>query len=417
MGKLNWAVLKNPWVVLFGMVSGIITGVCWKSVALAVAPVGEAYLAFLSMCVIPIMMTAIITSFGRLIASKEASEFLKKILLVFLVGLLLVSIVGLMVSLVGNPGKGLDQERLNILGKVLVDLEGNNSVTQDTQSFSNFSEFLKVLIPANIFKALYDGRNLQILFFSIILGLTVGILPAARSKGLLDITESIFKAFEKAIAMAMLFLPLGLFCMLAGQIARTGIDIMIAMTKFVVLMHLAALLLILLSAALIAFTSRRNYYSTFLALRQPIIIAFGTRNSFATMPAVFDALRDHFKVEQNTIKLIVPLSIVLCRYSMVLTFTIGTIFIAQLYGLPLTISQLAFILLMTILAAVAGAGAPGVVALSMITMVLAPLGLPSGAAVILLLAINAIIDPILTVLNIHLTCSSTLLIDRLAKHN
>lgn len=409
---ISWDLLKNPWVVIIGMAAGIMTGLLNKNLALKLAPLGDAYLSFLSMCVIPIMATAIITSFGRLFRAREVSFFLRRIIAVFLLGLLITSFISMFAAVAGKPGQ-LEQQSLDRLGKVLIQYERDNpgENTGGKESFG-FYEFLKMIIPSNIFNALYEGKNLQILFFSIVLGLTLGILPSEKADQLLDFTEVVFKAFEKAIVLAMYVLPLGLFCMLAGQIAQAGIDILKAMTKYVVIIHITGLVLVLLGSAVISAAAKRPFLQTFRDLREPLIIAFGTRNSYATMPSVFDTLRDNFKLNQNLINLVVPLSIVICRYSMVVVFTIGAVFMAQLYNLQPGIDQYFFILFVSVLAAVAGAGAPSVVALSMITIVLTPLGLPSGAAIVLLLAVNAIIDPMLTIINIHLTCAAAILIAR-----
>ncbi|KJS11502.1 MAG: hypothetical protein VR67_13325 [Peptococcaceae bacterium BRH_c8a] len=409
---IGWDALKNPWVIIIGMVAGIMTGLFNKNLAFKIAPLGDAYLSFLSMCVIPIMVTAIITSFGRLFRAKEVSSLLRRIMVVFLLGLLITSSIGIFAAVIGQPGQ-LEDQSLDKLGQVLIQYERDNpGENAGGQEPFGLNELLEMIVPANIFNALYEGENLQILFFSIILGLTLGLLPSEKADQLLDFTEVIFKAFEKIIVLAMYALPLGLFCMLAGQIAQAGIEILKAMTKFIVIIHITGLALVLLGSAVISAAAKKPWLQTFKDLKEPLIIAFGTRNSYATMPSVFDALRDKFGLNQNLINLVVPLSIVICRYSMVMLFTIGAIFMAQLYNLQMGIEQYLFILLVSILAAIAGAGAPSIAALAMITIVLTPLGLPAGAAIVLLLAVNAIIDPMLTIINIHLTCAAAILIAR-----
>lgn len=402
--------LKKPWFVLLSMFFGILVGILNKDVAVAISPIGDAYLAFLSMCVIPIMFTALFTSIGRLLSSRDIRYYLKRTIVVFLIGLFITSAIGLGIGAVGNPGRGLDQKTLETLGKVLIEAEGDVSKNDQTNQNLTGSNFVSMIIPSNIFKALYEGNSLQILFVSIVLGITIGLLPSEKSAQLLEFTDIVFSVFEKAISLAMYFLPVGLLCMMAGQVALTGIHILLSMTKFVILVHTASLLLILLSSVLIAYKSKIPVFYLINELREPIIIAFGTRNSYATMPIVFDTLRDKFQLPESLINLVVPLSIVVCRYSMIIVFTIGTIFIAQLYNISIGFNELVFIFFGSVLAAFAGAGAPGMVAISMINLVLTPLGLPTGAAIILLLAVNAIIDPILTVINIYLTCISAIAI-------
>ncbi len=406
----GWQILKNPWVIMLAMAAGMAVGVFNRDLAFKLAPLGDAYLSFLSMCVIPIMITAVVTSFGRLFRTREVGNLLKRIMVVFLLGLLITSSVSMLAAVAGKPGQ-LDDRSLDGLGAVLIQHEQDNpgADTGVRESFG-LQELLQMLVPANIFSALYEGKNLQILFFSVILGLTLGILPLKKADQLLDFTEVIFKAFEKIIVLAMYALPPGLFCMLAGQVAQTGMEILIAMIKFVVIIHITGLALVLAGSALISAVTAKPWPLTFRELKEPLLIAFGTRNSYAAMPSVFEALRDRFGLAHDLINLVVPLSIVICRYSMVMVFAAGAVFMAQLYNLSLGVDGYFLILLVSILAAVAGAGAPGVAALPMVAIVLTPLGLPAGAAIVLLLAINAIIDPILTIVNVHLTCAAAVLI-------
>lgn len=406
----NWTKsIKKPWAIALGTAAGIFIGIYNKELAMWLEPFGDIYLSFLKMSVIPIMITAVVASFGGLLSSPETRRYLKRIIAVFLIGMIVAGVVGMSVALVGNPGQGLKPEARETLGLVLMQAE-KDPVTEQQAHANRVSGFIKELVPTNIFAALYDGKTLQILFFSIIFGLTVGIIPKQNSEQILELTQSTFKAFEKAIGLAMYGLPFGLLGIMAGQVARTGTDILLAMAKLILLIHIAALILIFLGGLIIAVMSGTSLFQTFKKLREPMIIAFGTRNSFATMPSVFNVLRESFHLPQNAINLIVPLSIVICRFSMVLVFTVGTVFVVQLYGVPLSMGNIMFAVFGAVLAALAGAGAPGMASLSMMAIILTPLGLPADAAIILLLAAFSIIDPVLTIVNILLTCTTTMVI-------
>ena len=414
-GFKRW--LRNPWVLLGGIVAGAGTGLLAKNFALSLAGFGQIYLSFLSMLVIPIMVSAVITSVGRLLSSRDAAAYLKQIVIVFVLGLAVTALVGLAAGLIGHPGQGLGLEQRNMLGNVLMSGEVQNAhgqsniqAGQTVPQSENLAGFLNLLIPANVFTALSAGKTLQVLFFAIIFGITVGLVPAAERVQFLNLTEVAFKAFAQAIGMAMYLLPFGLFCLIAAEIARSGLGLILAMTKFVVLIYISVILLVLVVNAIIAVKVGRNYWHVLNALRDPLVMAFGTSNSFAVMPTVLDTLRERFRLSRDMVNLIVPLSIVICRYSMVLLFSAGSLFMVQLYHQQLGFSQLWLIFGASIIGALAGAGSPGVVALSMISLVLTPLNLPAGAAIILFLAINPLIDPMLTILNIYLACGATLLI-------
>ena len=92
---------------------------------------------------------------------------------------------------------------------------------------------------------------------------------------------------------------------------------------------------------------------------------------------------------------------------MVIVYSVATVFTAQLYGVSMSITGLLTALVLSVVAAVAGAGTPGIVSIAMIAIVLGPLGLPSGAIIVLLLAINPVIDPIITLANVHANVAAT----------
>lgn len=405
-------ILRSPWTILLGAGAGALLGMGNPILAMRLAPLGDIYLTLLTMCVIPIMMTAVISSFGRLLSTQQAGKYLMRIGSVFVCGIILTTAVGLMVGVLGEPGAGLTPEIRATLGAVLQQAEINPTAATSLPAANGWTGFVKMLIPSNIFDALSAGKNLQILFFSLVFGLAIGLVPSENRGHFLDLTEVIFNAFEKVIGLAMYFLPFGLFSMIAGQVAATGVEILLAMGRYVIVVHIAVFLLLILGGLVISWAGQKTFPKTFSALHEPLVVAFGTRNSYAAIPSMLNALRKNFQLPPEIINLVVPLSVVICRYSMILVFTIGAIFVAQLYSIPLGTSQLSVIFGGAVLAMLAGAGAPGVVSLAMVSVVLIPLGLPVDAAIILLLAVHFIIDPALTVLNVYLTCAVAVVISR-----
>jgi proton glutamate symport protein len=107
------------------------------------------------------------------------------------------------------------------------------------------------------------------------------------------------------------------------------------------------------------------------------------------------------KMPANVINLVIPIGTVLNRFSMIMIYIAASVFAAELYGLTLNISQILLVVFLSVLAAIAGAGAPGLVSISMVSIVLLPLGLPAQAIIILLIAIYPIIDPITTVASVQ----------------
>lgn len=389
-------------------------GLYRPELSLKLVPYGDLYLSFLKMCVIPIMVTAIVSSVGRLFMSSGPNKVLLRMVVISAASMLSVSALGIVTGLLAKPGTDISSSSKAVLGTVLLDTESASSAPAGVaDSGSSLMDFAFNLIPENIFIALGQGNNLQILFFSVVTGIALGTISARSGDQFLSMTDLLFKVFQRVISWSMYLLPFGLLCIMAGQIASTGVGLMLAMFQFIGLIHVMSLILMIVSGIVIAVKLKISFLQSLAGLKESLTIAFGTQYSIATMPSVLDALRDRFKLDADAVKLVVPLSVVVCRYSMVMIYSLGLIFIAQLYGVHLGWQDYLIILIGAVLASVAGAGVPGIVSISMIGLIATPLHLPYSTGVILLMAVIPVINPIITTANIHLnSAAAVLIIDR-----
>lgn len=409
---MEW--LKSVWMILGSIAAGVLLGLYQPELSLKLVPYGDLYLSFLKMCVIPIMVTAIVSSVGRLFMSSGSNKILVRMIVISIASMFVVSALGIVTGLLAQPGASISSNSKAVLGTILLDTESastaSSPVTESANNGSGLMDFIFNLIPENIFIALGQGNSLQILFFSVVMGVALGTLSTRTGDQFLSMTDYLFKVFQRVIGSSMYLLPAGLLCIMAGQIASTGIGIMLAMFKFIGLIHMLSLVLMIASGMVIAYKLKISFIESLSGMKDSLTIAFGTQYSIATMPAVLDALRNRFKLNADSVNLVVPLSIVVCRYSMVMIYSLGIMFIAQLYSVPLGWQGLLIILIGAVLASVAGAGVPGIVAISMIALIATPLHLPYSTGIILLMAIIPVINPIITAANIHLNSAAAVLI-------
>lgn len=411
-------ILKNPLVIIGAMVAGVVIGVLaqdheWAmGLSSSVGPIGHLYLNLLRMTILPILISAIVTSIGRIFGNQEAQRYLTRIVVYSLLFLLLTSVVALVASVIVRPGGGLSQEAQITLGRALTAADQSGESRAIIQERQGIFSFFDQLIPQNIFESLGNGASLQILFFSVLLGVATGLLQEEQRRYMIGVSDALFRAFFSIIGWIMYLLPLGLFCLLAGQIANSGVAVILAMAKFVVVVYGVSILVFLASGVVISVTLKVGFFQAIGALKQSLLIAFGTQSTFASMPAAIEGLTKGLGVDEELVHLITPLGVVINRFSMVILYGVATVFAAQLYNIELGVAQIAIGSVMVVLAAIAGAGTPGIVSLAMISIVFSPLGLPSTAIVILLLAVNAVIEPVTTMTNIFAVAAVTAVIAR-----
>lgn len=402
--RVAW--LKSPAAIFGGLVAGVLVGLYARAWARPLEQMGEVYLSFLMMCVVPIMVSALVSSLARLISTPGAAGLIRRTLLVFTLFLTGVAALVMLLGFLFRPGDLSSQAR-GMMGEILADALTASGATGTPLTLIGF---LQGLVPANLFQAFAVDNRLQILFFSILFGTLLGLASAGIKEQLIQMVELIFWLFQSAISLAMYGLPFALLGLTAGSVARTGPDLLLAMSRFIGTIWLAALALVLLAMLLVAWQTRTPLGLQFRTLRPVWIMAFGTRSSTATMPLMLDLLSAAWRLHRPTVNLVVPLGVLICRYGIVMLSSLALLFIAQLYFIPLGPGQIALMVVGAALAAVTTAGAPAVASLSALALVAAPLGLPYGAALPLLTAILPLIDPIMTVATVTLNSAATALI-------
>lgn len=416
--KLEW--LLSPWTLLFCLTAGALTGIIFPQAADRLAPAGDSYLNLLQMCVLPIMITAVISSVARLLSSQMTGKVLGRLIGVFCLGLLMASGIGLTAGLVGKPGQDLDQKSKEAMGTLITSSTENEGhifapdmelfLEEDGSQDIKKNDFLQQIFPKNIFDALQKGHTLQIVFFSLLLGTALSFIPAKLRDQLLDSLDAVFQAFLLIIHWLMYLLPLGLFFLIAQQISGVGTQIMGAMAAYIFLVYIGCIGLVLINGWVMALSTKTGFLKTFQMLRQPLFLGFFTRNSYAAMPSAIESMQEGFRINKDTTSLVIPLGITICRFGTVMVFSLSVVFLAQLFDVQLNFMTILFIAFGSVLAGIASAGAPGVVAITMIGIVLTPLGLPLEVAFVLLLAVDPITDPALTLVNVHTNCAACSLI-------
>jgi Na+/H+-dicarboxylate symporter len=400
--KKLYAFSLNPWVVIASLSAGFVLGMYMPALGLKLGFVGEVYVDLLKMIALPFMVSAVIFSLQRLFREGGAGGLLARVAIVFAVFSVVVALLGALTLLVMKPGENLSTETIQTFGKIV----GNDLNSSDTvmslqgvdapvKSVS-FTEVLVSLVPSNIFAALASGDTLKALVFALLFGFAVGQVPSRVSDGLTQSLETIYHSCQTLMRWLNYPLPIILFCMSAAQMAKTGLGPLQAMAQFVLAFFVASLLALVIATIIIWKRSNSTLGQTLDALRGPFALALATRSSATCMPIMIESLADRLGFARSRVELMVPLSVSLLRIGPVIYYVAATVFVAQLYGKPLGITELAVILSASILAGFASAGMTGLLTVSLVGLTCSYLGLPFEAAFILFLAVDPICDMLRT---------------------
>lgn len=398
--------LRSPYAILISVLLAIYVGIAHPAIAEAIAPVGNLYLGLLKMCVLPVLLSAITASLGRLMNSPDAKQYIRKVLIVFPVSLLIVSSVACLAAFILGPGRNLSEETLATLGVLVKDssldfevsLSGGAVAVDSTPSMS---DILMSFIPDNIFQALSEGQTLKVLCFSAMFGISLGLLKKEYTDSIFVLLDGVFKSFNQLMQWLTVLLPFGLFSLLSYQLSQQGLDVIASMLNFVLVTLFTFALIYVFCTLVIWKRSRQPLFTVLNALREPTVLALATASSFASMPSAIAALSEKLKFSRQTINLIVPLSITICRFGSVIYFALATLFVVQLYDKPLGPLEIFLVAIGAVVAGIASSGATGILTLTMLEIIFVPLSLPLEAVLILFIAIDPLIDPVRTLGIVH----------------
>ena len=268
----------------------------------------------------------------------------------------------------------------------------------------SLTKFLLSAVPNNIFLSLSQGAVLQIIIFSIIFGAALGYRYTQDGIDRASFFQSFFPVFISINDAVLSFLPFGIFVLLASQFAMFSFSTVLILGKLVLALCLSMIMLIVFYVLVIWSYSKSKLSKVLASLSYITLMAVSTRSAFACIPKCIEGMSQFF--DKDMTKLIIPFGSTTCRFGSICFYTIGTIFIANIFVIPISFYSYIVIMFSAVLASFAASGAVGIVALSMITIVLDPLGLPLGAILGFFIAIDPIVDIFDTLANVYGNCAA-----------
>ncbi len=254
------------------------------------------------------------------------------------------------------------------------------------------------IIPSNIVNAMASGKMLQIIFFSILVGISI-LMVGKKAEPLVELIEIGNEIMMKMVNIVMAVAPYAVFALLAKAIANLGLGLLADLAGYVLVLIAALMihLFITLMSILKAFTGLS--ISTFLKkMREVQIFAFSTSSSNATIPVTLRAVTDKLGVDISVASFTVPFGATINMDGTAIMQGVATVFIANAYGVDLGLTGYLTVILMSVLASIGTAGVPGV-GLIMLSMVFTQVGLPVEG-IGLILGVDRLLDMIRTAVNV-----------------
>lgn len=393
--------LSLAWQILIALVLGIVVGAVLHNqpgerewlVTNILSPAGDIFIHLIKMIVVPIVISTLIVGIAGVGDAKKLGRIGVKTIVYFEVITTIAIVTGITLANVFQPGSGIDMSTL-----ATVDISKYEATTAQVQGqpHSLVATILS-LIPQNIFAAIAKGDMLPIIFFSVLFGLGLSSLPSEHRDPLVRVFRSTSEAMFKVTSMIMRYAPVGVFALISVTVANFGFASLWPLAKLVILVYAAIAFFACVVLGAVARICNLRITVLFRILKDELILAYSTASSETVLPRIMEKM-EAYGAPKSITSFVVPTGYSFNLDGSTLYQSIAAIFIAQLYGINLSLGD-EIILVLTLMVTSKGiAGVPGV-SFVVLLATLGSVGIPlEGLAFIA--GVDRILDMARTALNV-----------------
>lgn len=386
---MNFLKIKLHWQILIALILAVLFGYYVPQGIKYTAWMGDIFLTALKMVIVPLILSSIISGVTSMGGGKNLGRLGGKTMLYYLSTSMFAILTGLLLVNIIKPGVGIE-------------MGFTKSVEGLAEKAGSLNDILMRIIPSNIFDSMSKGDILPIIFFAIIFGVFISQVETKYTIALTTFFEGVFEVMMKMTMFIIRFTPLGIFGIVsrevmhnADELANLAGSMAIYMLTVVLALFIHAFITLPL---ILRFVARVNPVKHFKNMVTPLLTAFSTASSSATLPLTMEAVEYDSGVSNKVTSFTLPLGATVNMDGTALYECVAAMFIAQVYGVELNFVQQLLIVVTALLASIGAAGIP-MAGLVMLTVILTAAGLPLEG-IGLILAVDLPLDMARTSINV-----------------
>ncbi len=375
----------KPWVkILLAMAAGLLFGIIFQEQYKILAITGKIFIDLLKMLVGILIFSSVVTGICHISDPRKFGRIGLKAITFFIASTLIAIAAGIVVSLLIQPGSGIN-------------LFAEPSNVQIAQGIDTL-DFIASLVPSNPFASLAEGNVLQVIVFAVFFGWAI-LVCGERAKTVSNFFDSVNEVMNTLTGIIMKMAPIGVFALIANSVSQLGIGIILPLGKFLLCNYIACLFQVgCIFVGSIHLLAKMPVVHFFKGMKEAIVLAFSTCSSSATLPVSMKCVRKELGISDDISGFVLSLGCTVNMNGAAIGQVVSCIFIAQAYGVELTVFKLAILVFTALLAAIGIAGIPGQ-GIVMLSMVLNAVGVPlEGIA--LVAGVDRLREMVSTVVNI-----------------
>ncbi|OKL39327.1 dicarboxylate/amino acid:cation symporter [Pontibacter flavimaris] len=405
--------LALHWQILIGMALGVAWGMSSSSLGLNsfttdwISPFGTIFINMLKLIAVPLVLVSLITGVSSLSDISRLSRIGTKTIGTYLATTVLAVVLGLILVNIFEPGKAFSPEKREDFKEQYASTASDKSSDAAALEQQGPLQPLVDIVPENLFLAMTsNGSMLQVIFFALLFGIALILIPPDKAQPVNDFFEGANMAILKIVDIIMMTAPYGVFALLAGLVVDFAGDdpasawelLMVLGYYCIVVIIGLALMIFVVYPALVVTVGKTKYTHFLKGIFPAQMLAFSTSSSAATLPATMECAEKNLGINKEITSFVLPLGATVNMDGTSLYQSVAAVFIAQAYGIDLSLSAQLGIVMTATLASIGSAAVPGA-GIVMLVIVLQQAGIPiEGIA--LILAPDRLLDMLRTTVNI-----------------
>ena len=401
------------WKILIGMLLGIIWGLIainlnWiEFTVFYIKPWGTIFINLLKLIAVPLIVVSLISGVSNLKDMTKLSRIGLKTLGFYILTTVIAISIGLIIVNITKPGKVFPEEKTEILYQKFSENVAEKQISAEALEHESPLQFIVDIVPSNIVNAMTDNsKMLQVIFFAILFGIAMVMLPDDKIKPVKNFIDSLNHIVLKLIDIIMESAPYGVFALLAALIVDIAgddpadtISLFKALGVYGITVIIGLLMMIFVVYTIFLKIFTRVKYSRFARKVSPVqLLAFSTSSSAATLPLTMETAEEKLGINNETSSFVLPLGATINMDGTSLYQAVAAVFLAQVYGMDLGLSEQLTIILTATLASIGSAAVPGA-GMVMLIIVLTSVGIPTEG-IALIFAVDRPLDMLRTSVNV-----------------
>ncbi|MBU3138223.1 dicarboxylate/amino acid:cation symporter [Clostridium gasigenes] len=383
--------------IMVAMILGVIVGAIGRDKVQGIKILGDIFLRLIQMSIVLLVMGQIIEAIGG-INPKELGRKGIKVIVIFLLTSFLAAAFGIFIAALFKPGVGMDINSISSEGAKI-----------DLGAIGTVSETILGLFSTNVIKSMAEGSIAQVIVFAILFGIALSYIRIENVNSRFEEMISEFnKIVLKMVSIIMKIAPIGIFSLIASTIGKGGLKVIIPLSKYLGYYGIATLIYLIIFFAIAAAYCKINIFKLVRGMTEMTLMALATTSSAITLPTEMKDAKEKLGISERVTKIVLPLGMSLNSNGSAMHMAFTVITVSQFYGMTYSLSQYAYIAVLSTLVSLANGVVPGSGLMSL-AIIIPQMGLPLDS-IVLFAGVEWFVGMLRTVLNVDSDTLTALII-------